>query len=89
MAAIKSSARARGEFVAHCSIGTFPDITSSCPCDQAYRPGDISGTCGGTGKLDQAVRACDKPDYNVMFVAFVRLMFACILTVSLLVSALD
>ncbi|KAG8698780.1 hypothetical protein FRC08_005704 [Ceratobasidium sp. 394] len=26
---------------------------ANCPCKQAYRPGDISGTCGGTGPKDQ------------------------------------
>lgn len=39
----------------------------NCPCKQAYRPGDISGTCGGTGALDQAVRACGNRDFNVIF----------------------
>ncbi|KAG9103321.1 hypothetical protein FRC07_010026, partial [Ceratobasidium sp. 392] len=26
---------------------------AQCPCNQAYRPGDTSGTCGGTGPVDQ------------------------------------
>ncbi|KAJ6550267.1 hypothetical protein B0H19DRAFT_1074130 [Mycena capillaripes] len=38
-----------------------------CACDQAYRPGDISGTCGGTGPVDQATRTCGSPGYTVVF----------------------
>ncbi|KAG8776705.1 hypothetical protein FRC12_000771 [Ceratobasidium sp. 428] len=26
---------------------------ANCPCKQAYRPGDTSGTCGGSGPVDQ------------------------------------
>ncbi|KAF8189153.1 hypothetical protein K438DRAFT_1971799 [Mycena galopus ATCC 62051] len=34
-----------------------------CACDQAYRPGDTSGTCGGTGPVDQATRVSSSPGY--------------------------
>ncbi|KAJ7343750.1 hypothetical protein DFH08DRAFT_810302 [Mycena albidolilacea] len=35
--------------------GTVLTCTSAtCPCNEAYRPGDTSGTCGGTGPKDQA-----------------------------------
>ncbi|KAJ7800152.1 hypothetical protein B0H14DRAFT_2616448 [Mycena olivaceomarginata] len=37
--------------------GTVLTCTSAgCPCNEAYRPGDTSGTCGGTGPKDQATR---------------------------------
>ncbi|KAJ7626090.1 hypothetical protein FB45DRAFT_1030396 [Roridomyces roridus] len=38
-----------------------------CPCNEAYRPGDTSGTCGGTGPLDQATRVCASGDYTVVY----------------------
>ncbi|KAJ7494231.1 hypothetical protein B0H11DRAFT_2392399 [Mycena galericulata] len=37
-----------------------------CPCNEAYRPGDTSGTCGGTGPLDQATRTCGSSGYTVV-----------------------
>ncbi|KAF8171021.1 hypothetical protein K438DRAFT_1940816, partial [Mycena galopus ATCC 62051] len=36
-----------------------------CPCNQAYRPGDTSGTCGGTGPVDQATRVGASSDYTI------------------------
>ncbi|QRV88016.1 pathogenesis-related protein PR5K (thaumatin family) [Ceratobasidium sp. AG-Ba] len=41
--------------------------SAGCPCNQAYRPGDMSGTCGGTGPVDQAVRACSKSDFTITY----------------------
>ncbi|KAJ7762946.1 hypothetical protein B0H16DRAFT_1528226 [Mycena metata] len=39
-----------------------------CDCGQAYRPGDISGTCGGTGPIDQATRTCPSTaKYTVVY----------------------
>ncbi|KAJ7500502.1 hypothetical protein B0H11DRAFT_2378317 [Mycena galericulata] len=38
-----------------------------CPCNEAYRPGDTSGTCGGTGPLDQATRTCGSSGYTVVY----------------------
>ncbi|KAJ7291938.1 hypothetical protein C8J57DRAFT_1274229 [Mycena rebaudengoi] len=38
----------------------------NCPCDQAYRPGDTSGTCGGTGPIDQAAKVCGGSGYTVV-----------------------
>ncbi|KAJ7635683.1 hypothetical protein DFH06DRAFT_1434284 [Mycena polygramma] len=39
---------------------TLTCTSATCPCNeiiqQAYRPGDTSGTCGGTGPVDQATR---------------------------------
>ncbi|KAG8772554.1 hypothetical protein FRC12_003009 [Ceratobasidium sp. 428] len=37
--------------------GNVTCTSANCPCDQAYRPGDVSGTCGG-GRADQARYAC-------------------------------
>ncbi|QRW16425.1 pathogenesis-related protein PR5K (thaumatin family) [Rhizoctonia solani] len=41
--------------------------SAGCPCNQAYRPGDKTGTCGGTGPLDQAVRACGGNDFTITY----------------------
>ncbi|KAJ7859773.1 hypothetical protein B0H14DRAFT_3446408 [Mycena olivaceomarginata] len=41
--------------------------SASCPCDQAYRPGDTSGTCGGTGPVDQATRVSSSSGYTVVY----------------------
>ncbi|KAJ7476631.1 hypothetical protein FB451DRAFT_1460902 [Mycena latifolia] len=41
--------------------------SAKCPCDQAYRPGDTSGTCGGTGPVDQATRVCGASAYTVVY----------------------
>jgi hypothetical protein len=52
------------------TTGSCASVTcksQNCACNQAYRPGDTSGTCGGTGKLDQAVRACSAVNYSVTF----------------------
>ncbi|KAJ6549084.1 hypothetical protein DFH09DRAFT_1366931 [Mycena vulgaris] len=48
-----------------CSVVTCTN--EGCPCDQAYRPGDISGTCGDTGPLDQASRVCGTSGYTVVY----------------------
>ncbi|KAJ7893262.1 hypothetical protein B0H13DRAFT_2339748 [Mycena leptocephala] len=48
-----------------CSTVTCTSAT--CPCDQAYRPGDTSGTCGGTGPVDQASRVCGSSGYTVVY----------------------
>ncbi|KAJ6537215.1 hypothetical protein DFH09DRAFT_1091051 [Mycena vulgaris] len=47
-----------------CSVVTC--TSEGCPCNQAYRPGDISGTCGGTGPVDQASRVCGTSGYTVV-----------------------
>ncbi|KAJ7113575.1 hypothetical protein C8R44DRAFT_796764 [Mycena epipterygia] len=47
-----------------CSVVTCTSV--SCPCNEAYRPGDISGTCGGTGPVDQATRVCGSSGYTVV-----------------------
>ncbi|KAJ7301312.1 hypothetical protein DFH08DRAFT_1090251 [Mycena albidolilacea] len=48
-----------------CSVVTCTSV--NCPCNQAYRPGDISGTCGGTGPVDQASRVCGSSGYTVVY----------------------
>ncbi|KAJ7200173.1 hypothetical protein GGX14DRAFT_660716 [Mycena pura] len=48
-----------------CSVVTCTSV--NCPCNQAYRPGDTSGTCGGTGPVDQATRVCGSPGYTVVY----------------------
>ncbi|KAF7368084.1 COP8 protein [Mycena sanguinolenta] len=40
--------------------------SAKCPCNEAYRPGDTSGTCGGTGPVDQATRVGASSDYTVV-----------------------
>ncbi|KAJ7760166.1 hypothetical protein B0H14DRAFT_3511185 [Mycena olivaceomarginata] len=49
--------------------------SAGCPCNevsridftmQAYRPGDISGTCGGTGPKDQATRVSGASGFTVV-----------------------
>jgi len=40
------------------NCGSTTCTSGDCPCNQAYRRGDYSGTCGGSGPVDQAVRAC-------------------------------
>ncbi|KAJ7498221.1 hypothetical protein B0H11DRAFT_2226358 [Mycena galericulata] len=47
-----------------CSVVTC--TSEDCPCDQAYRPGDTSGTCGGTGPVDQATRVCGSSGYTIV-----------------------
>lgn len=49
------------------SCGSVTCTSATCPCNQAYRPGDTSGTCGGTGAVDQAVRACGSADFTVTY----------------------
>ncbi|KAF7329493.1 COP8 protein [Mycena kentingensis (nom. inval.)] len=39
----------------------------NCPCNESYRPGDISGTCGGTGPVDQATRLGASAGYTVVY----------------------
>ncbi|KAJ6608374.1 hypothetical protein B0H10DRAFT_2068046 [Mycena sp. CBHHK59/15] len=41
--------------------------SAGCPCDQAYRPGDTSGTCGGAGPVDQATRVCESAGYTIVY----------------------
>ena len=48
-----------------CSIVTCTSV--NCPCNQAYRPNDTSGTCGGTGPVDQASRVCGSSGYTVVY----------------------
>ncbi|KAJ7291816.1 hypothetical protein C8J57DRAFT_1588534 [Mycena rebaudengoi] len=47
-----------------CSTVTCTNV--NCPCNQAYRPNDISGTCGGTGPVDQATRVCASSGYSIV-----------------------
>ncbi|QRV79694.1 pathogenesis-related protein PR5K (thaumatin family) [Ceratobasidium sp. AG-Ba] len=49
------------------SCGSVTCTSAGCPCNQAYRPGDTSGTCGGTGPVDQAVRACAQPNFTITY----------------------
>ncbi|KAG9103370.1 hypothetical protein FRC06_011249 [Ceratobasidium sp. 370] len=49
------------------SCGSVTCTSATCPCNQAYRPGDTSGTCGGTGPVDQAVRACANPNFTITY----------------------
>ncbi|CAE6342663.1 unnamed protein product [Rhizoctonia solani] len=49
------------------SCGSVTCTSVNCPCNQAYRPGDTSGTCGGTGPVDQAVRACAGNDFTITY----------------------
>ncbi|KAJ7848059.1 hypothetical protein B0H14DRAFT_3453422 [Mycena olivaceomarginata] len=47
--------------------GTVLTCTSAgCPCNEAYRPGDTSGTCGGTGPKDQATRVSGASGFTVI-----------------------
>lgn len=39
----------------------------NCPCDQAYRPGDTSGTCGGTQPIDRPTRVCGGYGFTVVY----------------------
>ncbi|KAJ7478204.1 hypothetical protein FB451DRAFT_1241615 [Mycena latifolia] len=48
-----------------CSVVTC--TSANCPCNEAYRPGDTSGTCGGTGPVDQATRVCGVSGYTVVY----------------------
>ncbi|KAJ7758389.1 hypothetical protein B0H16DRAFT_1885371 [Mycena metata] len=50
---------------AGCATLTCTDV--NCPCNEAYRPGDTSGTCGGTGPKDQATRECAVSGYTVVY----------------------
>ncbi|KAB5588060.1 hypothetical protein CTheo_8496 [Ceratobasidium theobromae] len=43
------------------------DISNIQAYTVAYRPGDMSGSCGGTGPVDQAVRACGAADFTVVY----------------------
>ncbi|KAJ7291990.1 hypothetical protein C8J57DRAFT_1274341 [Mycena rebaudengoi] len=47
-----------------CLKRTCTDV--NCPCDQAYRPGDLSGTCGGTGPVDQAAKVCGGSGFTLV-----------------------
>ncbi|KAJ7805026.1 hypothetical protein B0H14DRAFT_3485668 [Mycena olivaceomarginata] len=48
--------------------GTVLMCTSAtCPCNEAYRPGDTSGTCGGTGPKDQATCVSGSSGFTVMY----------------------
>ncbi|KAG9091509.1 hypothetical protein FS749_016486, partial [Ceratobasidium sp. UAMH 11750] len=49
------------------SCGSVTCTSAGCPCNQAYRPGDTSGTCGGIGPIDQAVRACGGSDFTITY----------------------
>ncbi|KAG8700750.1 hypothetical protein FRC12_003011 [Ceratobasidium sp. 428] len=49
------------------SCGSVSCTGAGCPCNQAYRPGDTSGTCGGTGPVDQAVRTCANPNFTITY----------------------
>ncbi|KAJ6488938.1 hypothetical protein C8R45DRAFT_1213545 [Mycena sanguinolenta] len=42
------------------------DISNIQGFSVAYRPGDISGTCGGTGPVDQAARVSSSSGYTVV-----------------------
>ncbi|KAF7340552.1 COP8 protein [Mycena sanguinolenta] len=46
---------------------TLTCTSANCPCNEAYRPGDTSGTCGGTGPVDQATRVGASSDYTVVY----------------------
>ncbi|KAJ7487044.1 hypothetical protein FB451DRAFT_1168421 [Mycena latifolia] len=48
-----------------CSVVEY--TSAKCPCDQAYRPEDTSGTCGGTGPVHQAARVCGALAYTVVY----------------------
>ncbi|KAF8179543.1 hypothetical protein K438DRAFT_2021598 [Mycena galopus ATCC 62051] len=48
------------------SGATVTCTSEDCPCNEAYRPGDTSGTCGGTGPVDQATRVGASSDYTVV-----------------------
>ncbi|KAF8142816.1 hypothetical protein K438DRAFT_1994530 [Mycena galopus ATCC 62051] len=48
------------------SGATVTCTSANCPCNEAYRPGDTSGTCGGTGPVDQATRVGASSDYTVV-----------------------
>ncbi|KAF8179533.1 hypothetical protein K438DRAFT_1977241 [Mycena galopus ATCC 62051] len=48
------------------SGATVTCTSKDCPCNEAYRPGDTSGTCGGTGPVDQATRVGASSDYTVV-----------------------
>ncbi|KAJ7605953.1 hypothetical protein DFH06DRAFT_1348372 [Mycena polygramma] len=47
-----------------CDTVTCTDV--NCACNQAYRPGDTAGKCGGTGSVDQASRVCASAGYTVV-----------------------
>ncbi|KAJ6452460.1 hypothetical protein C8R45DRAFT_1040704 [Mycena sanguinolenta] len=49
------------------SGATVTCTSADCPCNEAYRPGDTSGTCGGTGPVDQATRVGASSDYTVVY----------------------
>ncbi|ELU45405.1 hypothetical protein AG1IA_00545 [Rhizoctonia solani AG-1 IA] len=57
------SALAADRLLAHQRVA----LATSEPTWQAYRPGDTSGTCGGTGPVDQAVRACGSNDFTITY----------------------
>ncbi|KAJ7794957.1 hypothetical protein B0H14DRAFT_3496487 [Mycena olivaceomarginata] len=47
--------------------GTVLTCTSAgCPCNEAYCPGDTSGTCGGTGPKDRATRVSGASGFTVV-----------------------
>ncbi|KAK7038533.1 COP8 protein [Favolaschia claudopus] len=46
---------------------TVTCTSAGCPCNQAYRPGDTSGTCGGTGPVDQATRVSGGSGFTVVY----------------------
>ncbi|KAJ6490111.1 hypothetical protein C8R45DRAFT_1097066 [Mycena sanguinolenta] len=54
------------EIIPGVSGATVTCTSEDCPCNEAYRPGDISGTCGGTGPVDQATRVGASSDYTVV-----------------------
>ncbi|KAJ6550182.1 hypothetical protein B0H19DRAFT_1074055 [Mycena capillaripes] len=43
----------------------IPDSSEVLTCTNAYRPGDMSGTCGGTGPKDQATRVAPSLGFTV------------------------
>ncbi|KAF7372874.1 COP8 protein [Mycena sanguinolenta] len=54
------------EIIPGVSGDTVICTSEDCPCNEAYRPGDTSGTCGGTGPVDQATRVGASSDYTVV-----------------------
>ncbi|CUA76477.1 hypothetical protein RSOLAG22IIIB_12327 [Rhizoctonia solani] len=41
--------------------------SANCPCDQAYGIGNMGGTCPGSNKPDRPVRACEAPDFTIVY----------------------
>ncbi|KAF7329492.1 AMP-binding domain-containing protein [Mycena kentingensis (nom. inval.)] len=45
---------------------TVTCLDENCPCNESYRPGDTSGTCGGTGPKDQETRLGASAGYTIV-----------------------